>query len=437
VTLRNAIGFLSVIVVLLFCSASALATNPQIDYLKSQQLGGTLLDNFKGDGLSRAYTYDQALAIIAFTKAGEKASAQAILNKMRDLVIMSPAGAPACWYSGYSYNSSNGVFSPLELKMYTGANAWMLQAINYYQVKTGDPSYADLAALQVSRMDALRLTTPSQCLGAYALGSEYKNSQWQTLAGVSTEHQDDVYAALKNRAFISGDAAMMAKANAVRDYIAREGWAPNLGSSDTVFWRGFDNINVVSDRAIATDCMSWSVLSQGALGPGGEKYYLGLDWLLDPLNTRSTLNTQYLSGVGDVKGFSTEYEVYQSPHPSVWAEGNEGVVAALRAAADDLKVTDPTRSQQYLTLANDFHGQTALLIGSDGGVLHSFSAADPPPPEPYPDNFRYESTAATAWYYFNDSNVNPLETIPEPATISMIAFGLLSLCATALKLRRK
>lgn len=433
-TQNNAIRCLLIIAVCIMSSASALAAGTQqIDFLKQQQdaLGGTLLDNLAADGMLRAYTYDQALAVIAFTRAGETARARAVLDTMRTLV--GPDGAPGCWRFGYNYDELTGAFSPVEETMYAGANAWMLVALNYYQMKTFDASYADLAALQAQRMEALRVTDPlDERCGAYRLRGTFDGVNWIIHPAVSTEHQHDMYSALKNRGLM-GDPSLITKADEVRDYLAREAWAPsptsNFGHDEYLFWRG------INDDAIATDCMSWAILSEGPLGPNGEPYYLGLDWLLgDPDATRNVQD--YIAGfIEDVEGFSAGHEPGETPHPSVWPEGTEGVVAALRVAADYLDTIGETaKAQQYRDLADYFHYQDARLISDGGGIVYSFSEVDPGVFQD-PDNIRYDSVASTAWYYFNENGVNPLQVVPEPATLAMAAFGLLATAIARLRNR--
>lgn len=437
---RNLARLLTTAAILVVYSACAFALpNPQIAWLEGQQdaLGGKLLDSQAGNGVLRGYTYDQALGVIAFTRAGETARAKAILDTMADL--LTPDGAPACWYASYDYDTGSDTFyapDGLSTPINTGANAWMLQAICYYQAATHDNSYQNLALNQVQRMEALRNTTPGETYGTYQLRATWDtvNLKWDFTSGhnaaISNENQDDMYAALSSLANLTSDATIRAKADAIRTHLANEAWAPsptsNFGHTQTIFWEGFNY------PEIATDCQSWGVLSQGITGPGGEEYFRCLDWLLDTSNPSSTRTVQDYNSILDVDGFDfgSEYGRF------VWPEGTEGVVAALLDAAWDLKATDPTRAAEYLEMAAYFHGQTGRIIGADGGIIYSFWETNPGTFHD-PENVRYEAVSSTAWYYFNESGVNPLSAVPEPATISMLAFSALSLAGAAFRFRRK
>lgn len=368
--------------ILLILNAVSVMASPQIDWLKSQQdlFSTGLVDSYEGDGNNWAYIYDQAVAVIAFTSAGELGRARKILDKMG--VLQDSSGM---WYE--CYDASNGNLGHWGCDLYnTGPIAWMVMAINFYEVETRNSQYAGMATKALGWLDTMRVTNPAD----ERYGSlKYCTGNACTIPGkVSTEHNHDAYSAYLWRWRLSGNSAYKDKANLIRNYLVREMWAPSPASNGpyhnvNVFWRGF------GDFAWCTDCQSWGVLSLGATGPNGEELYRSLGWLhYNPYG--STRNQQdYSQDVQDVDGFKscTENQDY------IWLEGTEGVTAAFYSIGDIANFT-------Y------FHNQTARVISPNGGIIHTFNESGPDN-KAWPGNWRYNSIASTSWYYFNERGVNP------------------------------
>jgi hypothetical protein len=355
----------------------------QIDWLKAQQdLHNTgLVDSYERDGTDRAYTYDQALAVIALTEAGERGRARKLLNAMRDLQDSSGR-----WYQGY--DASTGDLAGSDCNRYpTGDIAWMVMAVNFYERRSGDRGYAAVATKALGWLDTLRNTdSGSEKYGSLRLcdgiACQYPNA-------VSTENNFDAYSAYFWRGELSGSAEYTEKAGLIRDYLIREMWAPSPSSNGpyhdvNIFWQGF------GDFAYCTDCQSWGVLALGPAGPNGEEFARSLEWLYDnPYG--STRNQQdYSAAVQAVDGFKS---CTGEPNDYVWVEGLEGAAAAFYSTADDNR-------------GSHFHNQTAKVVSPNGGVVYSFSDARPQS-ERWVENWRYNSVATTAWYYFNEVGLNP------------------------------
>src|SRR6059036_3830044 len=115
----------------LLIASAGIADDPQIVWLQSQQAPSGLVDSYEGDGQPRAYTYDQALAAIAFTHAGQLINARQTLDRM--VLLQRPDGS---WYTGYDLN---GI--PISSTTDTGPTAWMAIAVNYYEASTRDRAY--------------------------------------------------------------------------------------------------------------------------------------------------------------------------------------------------------------------------------------------------------------------------------------------------------
>lgn len=371
------------LVLIILPATHAWALSEQIEWLKAQQdLNATrLVDSYEGDGTDRAYTYDQALAIIAFSEAGEPARARMIIDKMEDLQDSSGR-----WYEGY--DAANPLIVPGGCQLYkTGEIAWMVIAINFYEAKTEDPNHASVAQKALGWLDTMMNTEPSD--------EEYGSIRYCSGPDcgipdvISTEHNHDAYSAYYWRGILDSNNAYIEKANLILSYLSRETWGPSAESNceydSKVFWRGFN------DCAWCTDCQSWGVLSLGPIGPEDEQFYEALDWLwYSPWgNTRN--QQDYNDVIIDVDGFKS----CTGDVDYIWLECTEGAAAAYYSICDNSK-------------GDYFHSQTQRVISPNGGVPHTFTDTDPETIR-WPENWRLNSVASTSWYYFNERRINPFD----------------------------
>ncbi|HBS46475.1 MAG TPA: hypothetical protein DEA91_22030, partial [Paenibacillus sp.] len=110
--------------------AASDASNRALIWLKTQQDATAgyafegLVDSFEdfwgpNNPKQIVYTYDQAVAAIAFIVKGERTRAEQVLNKMRD--IQDPSGF---WLNSYWYNNGFGE----EIRKHVGPVVWMAMA---------------------------------------------------------------------------------------------------------------------------------------------------------------------------------------------------------------------------------------------------------------------------------------------------------------------
>lgn len=343
------------------------STSPQINWLKSQ-IGNTgLVDSFKDDGTDNAYLYDQAVAAIAFTEAGETCKAQGIFKTLASL-----QNTDGSWKTCYSAESG----SACESYVHTGPIAWVVMALNYYEVKTGDKQFGSMADKAINWMDTI-IVDSGEAQGALKYGEGFSQ--------VSAEHNHDAYSAYFYR-------GQKDKAEEIKKFLIQELWAPSLESDGpyhnvSVFWRGFN------DFAWCTDPQSWGVLALGA------DYVKSLEWLdSNGYGYGSTKNTKQ-----EVDGFSFCTEDINPPNgvnPNfcgksfVWLEGTEGVAAAYYSIGGKEK-------------GDYYHSQTTKVVSTGGGVPYTVSDASDP--IKWPCNWPHESASSTAWYYFNEMKINPFK----------------------------
>lgn len=352
------------------CDDKNPSNSPQIAWLKNQ-IGKTgLVDSDRDDGTDDAYLYDQALAAIAFTQAGEICEAQGIFEAIA--FSQNPNGG---WYTCYSAEKG----SACELYVHTGPIAWVVMAVNFYETKTGDAQFVNMANSAIAWMNTMRNIDPGK---DYFGSLKYGEGDSQTK--ISTEHNHDANSAYYYR-------AEKEKAEAIKTFLINEMWAPSPESNGpdydvNIFWRGYN------DFAWCTDPQSWGVLS---LGPD---YAKSLEWL----DSKGDGNGSTKITRQGVTGFSFCTEDVNPPNGEnpnfcgklfVWLEGTEGVAAAYYSAGNKEK-------------GKYYHDQTAKVLSPGGGIPYSIADADDPIII-WPCNWPYESVASTAWYYFNEAKINP------------------------------
>lgn len=384
-------GLLLFVFVLLFnhCS-SAVATEDgsnlgqaQIDWIISMQDPITgFVDSYQDDGKVNAYIFDQALAIIALADVNKTTEAQSILDRMQNYQRDDPNGA---WYVAYRVGVINPDWPPGDCYYYrTGDIAWMVIAINFYEWKTGDPNYAQMARRALGWMDTMRNTDPND--GKY--GSLRYCDGCGIWYAVSTEHNIDAYSAYYWRGILDGNETYLNTAGLISDYLVREMWGPTPGSNcsrnGAVFCRGYN------DPVIATDCQCWGVLSLGILGPGRETFYKSLYWLLD-----SELQTtcDYNESIIDVNGLKSETN---ESRDYVRVDVTDSVAAAFYSIGVD-------------AWGDYFHNEMKRIVDANGGLVHSFYCN---PSDPWIDIYQYNYVASAAWHYFNEAGLNPFVLRP-------------------------
>ncbi len=192
----------------------------QIDWIIDQQnLSTGLVDSYESGDDDEAWIYDQALAIIALTKAGELDRARMILDKMEFLQLDNDG----CWYEGYQAEDATAI----NQQCITGPIAWVVIGINFYERQTGDSSYAAMAGDALGCLDTMRNENEAD--------EWYGSLKFSTAAPdtlISTEHNVDAYSAYYWRGILDSDNSYIAKANLVLDYLRTEMWAPSEDSND-------------------------------------------------------------------------------------------------------------------------------------------------------------------------------------------------------------
>jgi len=316
------------------------------------------------------FVYDEALAAMAFTYRGDYGRARRIFkffDGVRKRHIREKGGI---WGFTDVYKRHG---AETETRA-AGPNAWILMALNYYFNKTDDREFFPLAR------DIADWLISLQSIEGGIIGGYYGNGE--PMAWISTEHNFDCYAALRDFGIISGEDKYIRKAKEVYKWLHDDVWDEGARR----FLLGRRNPN------FATDLSSWAVLSLGT------KYAESLDFALE-----KSLNTQFYEvGNTEVEGFDFGSTYKTSPFPdkdAVWFEGTSHMVLAFDIAGREAE-SDYFLSEldKCLTDSPVFPYTKGLPYASNEGtpVYDSWLMQDKP-----------LCVAGTAWYFFAKNGFNP------------------------------
>lgn len=331
-------------------AATAASTTAASDnahgWLKSRMVSTGLVDSYQ-DSRDICYTYDQAVAAIAFQVKGDVTNARRVLDALKSMQY-----ADGSWNTAY-YCASKGV---QESQKHVGPVLWIAMAVAWYEKRTGDTQYhamGDKAALWSRQFQ--------QADGGLNGGLDYNGS---LLTWASTEHNEDAYSVFTSFGYSTD-------ATEVKAFLDNTVWdAANLR------WLGGRN-----DPNDPMDVNSWGV---AALGPTGTRnYQASLDYVM--AHHRSTQSQRTGSTVVTADAFD-----FNSDRNDIWFEGTGQMVLAFKVAG---RAAD----------ADYFTGQLLKGQQSDGGVQYSLKGTD----NGYWIMSKAKSVAATGWLIFAIAGANP------------------------------
>jgi hypothetical protein len=190
-----------------------------------------------------SFTYDDALAVIAFTAGGETRRAARVLDGLSDLQT-ADGSLP------FSYDTAAGVVAS-DMRR-SGALAWAGYAAVRYEQVTGDDRYRDLATGIADYLKTLQVATWN---GYPANDKRYGSVLGgPDVAWASTEHNVDAYFFLRDLSRLPGESAYRPLANMVGDSLWGhhwDGWRRRFFQGVTTGW---------PDPTRALDLSSWGGL---------------------------------------------------------------------------------------------------------------------------------------------------------------------------------
>ncbi|MFA5006606.1 MAG: chitobiase/beta-hexosaminidase C-terminal domain-containing protein [Candidatus Izemoplasmatales bacterium] len=220
----------------------------------SDEISG-LVDSFEDysgpdQPITEAFTYDQAVAAIAFLVAGDVERATTVLTTLQNLQAEDGSWCNSYWYGGYW---------GAELRKHVGPAVWVSLAVMNYERITGDAE--TFHAMAVAALDwALGYQRPN---GGIAGGETTWDvpGVWTEEVWTGTEHNIDAYPALLY--FADTTPARRDEYNAavadVLAFLTDVVWDDAEGR----FFGGFKNDTQLVDPWVPLDVNPWAVLALG------------------------------------------------------------------------------------------------------------------------------------------------------------------------------
>lgn len=318
------------------------------------------------------YLYDQALAVIAFSRAGERGAARRVLRALEERQLDTGA-----W--PFMFDRNGDAKGAAEQRRYSGAVAWVVMATNTYRAQTNSPRFDRMATRALEHLHRLIASVEHRGVSSRAVrfnDVDLAATPWDETELVSVEHNLDAYAAFRGYAGLTGSGRHAETARAIRAFLESM-W------NGEHFHAGYRlDLHTVSDDDLYLDTQSWGVLALGGHG-AGSVYLRGLE-----TNCRRMLVRDSDFGVG----FRERAGVRER---FLWTEGTLGMVLALRsaAAAGGAAACGGRAPGAFLL---DVEG----LADDEGGVPYAAGST--------PSEFSTSSSVAgTAWLYFARTNYNP------------------------------
>ena len=322
----------------------ATASTNAYNWLVSQMNASGLITSYKGGTVG--YTYDEAVAVIAFTARGDYARAKTILT-----TLQSVQAANGSFYNSYVVRTLRGS----ETIRNVGPNLWVALAVAKYGKTSGDHSF-----------DAMAGKILTWCLQFQQADGGFNGglaANGTVLTWASTEHNEDAYAAYK----YFGNTTV---ATQVKTFLDALMWDATLGR----FYTGR------GDTSIHLDVNSWGVLALGATGT--HDYAAGLAF-----NEALMQNTQT-----NTRCTATGFDFDNNPTNDVWLEGTGQCAAAYTVAGN------ATNSAYFIN-------QIILDQDSTGGIQYSMKGTN----NGYWTMSTANAVASTGWLILAIAQVNPFQ----------------------------
>ncbi len=326
---------------------SPVTTEAALEFLSSQQSEFGLIDSFSDDGTDYAYSYDNAMAAMAFISAGDLFSAARILEAFAS-IGPEPDGGFLHRYHSTDGGQAFGVSG-------VGHNAYILQAMVLYRLESGDRGF-----------DSLAVT-----LASFLLAHQDLDGGLFGRAGVtwkSTENNLAAYTALHNIGTLLGIQEYIDAATGIRDFLVAE------------CWNGIRFLTGENDPMIVSDAQALGVM---VLGPAFQN---GAYWVQD-----HTLTTRRIKRGQRVTGFDLNAD-----RDTVWTEGTLQQALAFSVAGDPELADFYRQEAEKLHNASSGAFRQASNVGSTG-FGENFNT--------------WQAAAPTAWFVLVSNQDNALRPL--------------------------
>lgn len=342
--------------------------------------GNFLIKSFTNH--SQSYIYDQALAIIAFTKHGEQKTARKLLRALATLQKQDGSLYFSYYIDGKSPYPEEGD------KRFAGAIAWVALAAVTYQNEFKSDEFVNfnyqILDYLISQLKTFK--GKDKKLRAISFGpSDIAGTPWNENDIGALEHNLDAYAAFLHFSKLNNDEKTKGIAEELKEFI--------LGlwdESKLHFWSGVNlKTGNINKEEFYLDNQTWSLLALD------EK-------ILKKLKPKEALTMNCDSLMVEHDGIKGFMDMKPANRPSklkfVWSEGSAGQFLAMKKVSNIYaeKIT-----------CNDLDAEVLLenigkMKKKDGGIAYATSSENP-------DFTTDSSVAGTAWYYFALMGINPFK----------------------------
>lgn len=341
---------------------------------------GTLIKSFNNH--TQSYIYDQALAIITFTKENDLVTAKKLLHGLESLQL-----ADGSLYFSY-YLDGKSPYPQEGDKRFAGAIAWVALAAVHYQHQFKSKEFIAfnfrLLTYLHSQIRPVELNGVSTKALSFA-PSDIKATPWAENETAALEHNLDAYAAFLHFAEINKTTRWQSDVKNLKSFILTM-W----DKSQSHFWSGANlKTGRINKSELYLDNQTWSLLAldsatlkelkpSEALNLNCEKLFVeheGINGFMDSKPARRPASSQF-----------------------VWSEGSLGQILAMRKL----------RKMENRTIYCNEKTSTELLVSiekmkkTDGGIAYSTTTTNP-------DFTTSSSVAGTAWLYFASNEFNPFQ----------------------------
>ncbi len=351
-----------------------------------------LVTSFEGaqDVSDWAFTYDQALAAMVFTKTGDISNARRIFEFYYHAQRSDAGGFFNAYYA------STGDAS--EYIAHVGPNIWLGLAVLQYAKMTDDRRYIKIAEEIAGWLDTVKDNE-----GGLRGGEE--------VSWYSTEHNLDAYAFYSMFSELASSQSYRRRAQEILAWLNKNAYSK---LSAPVVKRG------KGDSTIATDTYAWSI---SAVGPAILKESgMDPDAIMDFAIDNCSVSVDYRKPEGvtaRVKGFDFAKHQNLGRGGVVSCEWSAQMILALKIMSDYHRgISDGEKAQHYGGLANDYISELSkLIITSPSPVgqgdfclpYASHEMADTGHGWRTPQGNRTGSVAATAYAILAIDSFNPLK----------------------------
>jgi len=284
-------------------------------WLKGQQKPRTgLIRSYDMPGDTTAWTYDQAVAIIALVSVGDIDAARHCTDAMLQVRDMQHRA----WTDGYDSETREVKAEPIAI----GPNAWMgLALLKLYQ--TTDKGVYLSAAREVAEFILKQQIRSGRAAGSIPGGYDEKR---KAFIWTSTEHNVDAIAFLAALAKVTNEEHYYGKAIRIAEWLDGEMW----DAEARCYHPGYkDNKTcAISNFPERLDSQTWIILALHAAAQTKQNkkfvhlMHNGLPWI-DQYLCRVNYQDKQLAGFAKIT-------LGDRASPSFWAEGTAGYLLASR-----------------------------------------------------------------------------------------------------------